>query len=649
MTDQQPTPVTPGDAGVLADLGTAPVVAAAPRRSKRRLALASVLAVAAVGAGAYGITTMSGTDDGAASPDAAVERFLDAVDQEDVIGVLESVEPGERTALRRAVDGVLATTERAGVTDDVDLGKVRGVDLKVEGVAKHTTDLADDVAAVDLTAGRVTGDASLTDLPIGATLRQVLQDHDTTKVDDDAIDIDLADLRLMTIRTNGRWYVSPLYTGAEAIRRDADPEQAVPKFDGGGITPKGADSPEAAVQALVAATQELDVPAMIATTSPSRARVLYDYAPLLRSEATGEPSFTITDLQLATTDGPDGSKIVTTDRYTLSDDSDDDRYRVEWDGRCSITTVTYHDSIVQYDENGPVEGTESESGEPQTQTFNSCDDQTTKGPFGLLFLLPTSGGALRVSTVEEDGRWYVDPLDSITSTLVGSFDDMPTADLKRMVLMWSGAWWLAESDELWKACGVTKPADDAPIDEGMAALDDCYDHLPDDYAGPIGYWGDTGREYSDSFGGPDDPYGGCYDHVDDDATMEACLLTGVADGTVDPRALAEFQCSKLAPVDPEAPDDDPAWKAYEACYTAIDWSTPWTPKGADGPSSTSMPASPTTTVIAAPPTTTSVVTTPTTIAGPATSVTAATTPPTTVASATTTAPATTTSVAAPAN
>ena len=87
-----------------------PYVSAPPKRKPRWIATAAVSAVA-VAAGAFGVVALA-AGDGADSPEAAVDAFFDAIDHEDVIGVLEALDPEERQILRPAVEEILCIEYR---------------------------------------------------------------------------------------------------------------------------------------------------------------------------------------------------------------------------------------------------------------------------------------------------------------------------------------------------------------------------------------------------------------------------------------------------------------------------------------------------------------------------------------------------------
>jgi len=426
----------------------------------------------------------------------------------------------------------------------------------------------------------------------------------------------------MTVEREGRWYVSPTYTGAEALRRSLDPEPAMPTF-AEPLDAIGGDSPEGVVQDLAAAIDDLDLTAMFGLTSPSRARVLHDYAPML-IEAAGEldpDEVALADVELTTAGGPDGTTLVTVTGYELRFTQDDGSTSYRLADGCLTTSWDYADAYAD-------EFSGDESWFPEE--VSSCEpfDPSNRGYPGFFARGGLFGFGLEApvfTVVEEDGRWYLDPLDSLGTSIVSMLRDLSTDELQWTVRWWSGAVWLIQPDELWAACGIDRPADGVDRETGEAALDRCIEQLPAEYTGgwyPSPYGGADiadpaiDDEWTDPTEGcrgaapaavdsclrrlvddgliapvdacwaqPDqaatyscfergvadgtiDALDGCYVLDDLDATG-SCLRDGVAAGTVDEAEAGRFECERS--VDWRAPDDE-AMAAYDACVAGVDGS-----------------------------------------------------------------------------
>lgn len=477
MSDQHPEPAVP----LVASQDLAPPPAAAPRRPRMKAALTAMAAVLVVGAGGFAVATLS-EGDGSASAENAVHRLFDAVDRQDAIGVAESLEPTERRILIDALEEAKTQSQRVELTDDgLDLHAVEGVDLAVDDLQLTTTTLDDETTAVDITSGRISSRAQLSKMAIGPVIQEVIDrnEADGMRVDDASTDeIDLAGTRLVAVERGGEWYVSAMFSLAEQIRLDGSPVAAYPAPDAA-IAAVGADSPEAAVREGIAAATKADVRRLIELTPADEARVLHTYGPILVDQAKGEdPDISIDDLELKVSDASDGRKKVTATSMTMTVESEWDKQVTTYDGTCSTTTweVTDPEAYGYGDDGLPSE-------------FKQCDNEDTiLSPFGLfnVFYAPASVGII---VEQHDGKWFLSPTGTIVENTVGSLAGLDVDAVRRLARSWGGEWWLYESPELWKACGVTQPSLDDSRAKAEAAYDRCMESLPEDYDGP---WGPVG-------------------------------------------------------------------------------------------------------------------------------------------------------------
>lgn len=641
MTDQ-PTNASPGpgpDPG--AEPGLPPTYVAGPATRRPRRALAAAVAVLAVGAGAFGVLALS-SGDGADSPEAAVEAMFDAIDQEDVIGVLEALDPTERAILRPAVEQTEEQAERVEVAaKDLDLRKVQGVDLQVEGLTYTTEVLGDGYTAVDLTGGTVSSSADLDRMAVGATVQALLDRDDAQRggtADRSARDtIELDGVRLVARRSGGGWHVSALYSLAEQVRRTDHPGSEPPAF-GRGIAAVGAASPEAVVREALDATIRNDVNRLIELTPPGEMAVLHDYGSFLvqtAGERDDDPGLVVSELELSTTDGPDGTKVVSASSFEAELKAGYGTTTWSYDGTCTTITEAYEDDwFAEAPNNGVILSGPGTVEDPRT--YEQCDDDTGLAQGSMFFWSYVGGGPgghLKVVVEEVDGAWFLSPSRSLIESTIGQLRSLSADDVRTAARIWGGELWLLEPDGFWAACGVERPAESASSEEGEAAAERCYGDLPDDYAGSSFYGYGFGYGY-ESIGEEityeDDPSLACYEQGDDGVT-EACLQELVETGQVPASALVAFRCSDVYAALDEDPDaSEEAWvaadDAYAACIEAADLGSP--------------PTAPTATTVPVPGSaTTAVATVPTTTAAPAptapTTAVPATTVPVTVAPSTT--------------
>src|SRR5690606_22237287 len=102
------------------------------------------------------------------SPEAAVEKMFDAVGDLDVLGVMDSLLPGERDIMRDRAQRLVDNLQELGVlSDSADLGHVDGVEIELSDMEYETVETnVDDVADV-LVSGRIEASVNGEELPIG--------------------------------------------------------------------------------------------------------------------------------------------------------------------------------------------------------------------------------------------------------------------------------------------------------------------------------------------------------------------------------------------------------------------------------------------------------------------------------------------------
>src|SRR5205807_168923 len=134
---------------------------------------ASAAAVVLVGGGVATYVAVSSSSDngGAASPKAAVETLVSDLNNADLIGLLDDLPPGERDAVSKPVQKVLADLKRTHVLKpDADLSHVAGITLNVSGLtfAADTIAINGNVQIVQLTGGKITASGDVSKLPLAS-------------------------------------------------------------------------------------------------------------------------------------------------------------------------------------------------------------------------------------------------------------------------------------------------------------------------------------------------------------------------------------------------------------------------------------------------------------------------------------------------
>lgn len=414
---QVPPPLPPGYQGVPPTVaGIGPQPGAPPKKSRTGLWVGL-----GVGAGVAGVAVVvglflfawSGTSAGASSPQAAVEGLVDSLGNKDVAGALTSLAPGEITGIDELWRTTQQKTEELGtgdapkVTGDALVFEARKFDWDVEEVSGNTARVT--LTGVDATIGF---DAAALGLDESARTR--LEDLGPDRVDGDHYlwtlsteDLPREGVKVVTVKRDGGWFVSPLYTvgeyayeGSKKAQRRGPPDYAYdPDSVGTGAT-TAAGSVEALAHAVEGGTAE-DIAGVL---SPRQVAFLHVYQALDDGKAT--PS----DLEIG--------------GLSLSEEPlGEGRTRV----RVQSADVSWRGGSVEID--GDCWQLERRGSERK----GCINDVLPQGSESLAHLLPNS---VSFVAIEQGGKWYVDPLQSVTLILndfVSALTPADTDEIKDLV------------------------------------------------------------------------------------------------------------------------------------------------------------------------------------------------------------------------
>lgn len=428
-------------------------------RSRAALAILSVTAVLA--ATTFAVVALT-RPDGAGSAEEAVEGLFAAIEDEDAIGVMESLPPGERDVLLDPMVATVAELQRLGLLGSFELEDVPGADITVDGLALQSTNLGPGITKVRVTGGSITGTVIPDQVPIGPRARDLAQregEEIDIPAETETESLADADLELVAIEEDGGWHVSLFYTIAEYARGDDTP---LPQFGSGAIAPIGADTPEGAVRGLVEAGLSLDLGRVIGHLPPDEMRVLYDYMPLVLDEANQEADEARADGYEASlnrldlhAEGDGDTRRVVIDGLAVNGGADEQSITYSWDGSCTVTEFTgpAYGRFAPIDEDGGFSEPEpsgssttrieactdgrvtvTEDGEEVSQDdlFGPFGGATGSGPFGVMSPFGTNANlGQTVTVVEVDGRWYVSPMRTVFDSMLSAMRGVEGEDIDR--------------------------------------------------------------------------------------------------------------------------------------------------------------------------------------------------------------------------
>jgi hypothetical protein len=321
------------------------------RRGKLISGITAVVVLAGGGVVTYLALADSSSGQGAASPRGAVQQIVADINSSDLVGMLDSLAPAERTAIADPLIKDFGELRRSHIlSSDADLSHVAGTSVSLTGLAYGPSVVVNDhVQIVQLTGGTVHVDADLSKLPFSSEfISQVAPHGGLTGSESSTVDIakairdnDGKPIRIATEKVSGRWYPSLLYTIAD----NATTDSGLPAPTAADAIPaQGATSAEAAVQQEVMALLDGDITDAIKLTSPDELAVLHDYGGVLIDQI--GPSYSaapikIDNLSLTSTPGPNGIRYVDLKSVTVRIDHGGS-VTLSVDGTCVRMTVSGH-------------------------------------------------------------------------------------------------------------------------------------------------------------------------------------------------------------------------------------------------------------------------------------------------------------------
>lgn len=367
----------------------------APRRSKLPLIITAVVAVLALAAGSFFVVNWLSGRGGADNPTAAVELLAADLASNNYLDAASRLHPAEaRLAadLNTVIGDELVRLEILKPGATTDLGSIKVENLVVDEAAVEQ--VRPNVAINKVTAGTITLDQGTGGLPFTDSFAQRAFPGGVPPAGEPQV-IDIAQevartgepIRIASVEVDGSWYVSLFYTAADYALQDAG--QAWPATS---VPAVGAATAQDAVRETVQAALDGDVRRLIELAPPEELAVLHDAGEVIISQAgaTRPSGATLVELQTTESDvrGYTGQQLS---RAVI--EADGERVTIERDGECLVATP--------------------DGGAPERFCAADVLDQIgASGDPTLERIAPKLIQAafdVQVVTVQTDGRYYVDP------------------------------------------------------------------------------------------------------------------------------------------------------------------------------------------------------------------------------------------------
>ncbi|NNE97014.1 MAG: hypothetical protein HKN24_13390 [Acidimicrobiales bacterium] len=389
-----------------------------------RLAVGGLVAVLGLG-GAYAARSAMNGPAGPASSDEAVTLFFEALDNDDLVGLVEVIHPAERESIAEPMFAMLDHSKRLEIMAETADGAPPMIDFEVDGLTYSVEATGPRLHYVTTTGGTVTTPDDVA-FPAGPLFDRFDIDVEDS-VGDSVTTEDLGEnpMKMAVVEEDGSWYVSVWYSVAEDARREA--EKAFPGV-GSGPAPVGAASPDAVLEDMLKAMADLDAEGVLTLLDPEEAGALYDYhslymGPINEGLAEMEAEAEAADAEWSL-DSIDFEAVESNGRQIARFVSMEASFSVtEWDGTVISGSIKMSDgcAVVAVAEE-TIDSCEAETDERAAEIKRIQDglleiadlSSVTLDAFDRLSAVETG-----FTVVERNGRWYL----SLMPTVLESVND----------------------------------------------------------------------------------------------------------------------------------------------------------------------------------------------------------------------------------
>lgn len=392
-----------------------------------------LLVILLLATGALIITGRQGQS-GAASPTEVGERLVTAIEESDILGVIDIMDPGERDLLRETfVDGA-KELDRLGVIKKSSKSQSKILHYQIRNIAIREECISEDICNVFLT-GNISGSLNRQSV-LGDTFRnstsfedvETVQDliYKLTNIKNTSVQQNFKNVMFTSIKRDGRWYASIGFTYAELIRGES---QSL--GNGPGLLPSGKETPEEAVDSLFRAIEIFDVRGIVQDLDPREFAPAQRYAELfvkslqrtLQSRySNSDFRWDITELKTEVIEKSSSSAQVRIKELSIQIKSWDWYYETETRTDIDIT----HSG-------GDIRLTIRTN--DQTKTFQLTDlinDGINKSIVEPKFAEFVKY-FLSITTYKRDGEWFVSPVSTISKTVLNMFKYLDQDDVRRLL------------------------------------------------------------------------------------------------------------------------------------------------------------------------------------------------------------------------
>lgn len=382
---------------------------------------------------------------GEATPMAAASTLLNSLNDKDVIGVAQKLDPTEAQIFADISGDMLKELQRLGIIrEDVKPETLTGStvemkDLKFDEGKAETVN--DHVTIVKLVSGQVTINSDATKVPYTDKIKKLFPNR-TKDLPSGKQTYNIAELvkknggepiRIATVKRGDKWYPSLFYTAADYWLQDAKKSNRALAKPMEPLKAVGAGSPEDAVKAMMDAGTKGDLKAAIGMLPPDEMGVFYDYGAYMLKSAGMEdarapkdaPKFS--NLEFNTEDVTGGTK-VSFKHVTV--EVDGQKVDITLDAGAGELTIE------QKGEKQVIKGSQlAELAVGQSGRSSSGSNKIDPKVGEILDRLFKKVLGMGIVTTEVDGKHYVSPLRTTSGVFISLLQGLEAGDIDYLLAM----------------------------------------------------------------------------------------------------------------------------------------------------------------------------------------------------------------------
>ncbi|WP_196073155.1 hypothetical protein [Nakamurella alba] len=406
-----------------------------PKKSRTPIIVTAVAVVVALLAG-FGVWFFAIRDTQAAggqeSPQDAVNAMLVSVNSKDPIGIADQLDPVESALFADMTGDVLTELKRLEIfTNEATPENATGTTITVEGLTYGTPQqINDHLSVVEVTGGTISYTSDPTKIPLtdkikaamGTTWSDAQPESDSVNIAEE-IAAGREPFRIAAVQRDGKWYPSLFYSLADNW---AQSEGLPNPTSQDAIAAIGSDSPESAMNALLAAGAKADMEQVIGLLDPTEMSVMHDYGKLLLQSADypgpQDTGVSFSDAQWQV-DDTTGGKIVSLKALTVTYEGE--TVQITRDPAAATLTITANGQTQTIDQNSVealirnMMGGSQMAADPQLVDIIKREFQQVIG--------------LGVVMTENGGKWYVSPVRSYLNIFTSLLKGLQPADVDYLI------------------------------------------------------------------------------------------------------------------------------------------------------------------------------------------------------------------------